>query len=271
MGDVHDLFPDPGPEGTGVGPTVARRRGGAWLLLAVAVLAPVVVALALTPWRERLAAANAALLLVVVIVAVATSGRRWAAALCAVVSALAFDFLLTRPYHSFRISLGTDLTTAILLLVVGLVVGDLAARGRSHRTAANEGRRHVALLHAVNELAAGGEDADAIVQRAADELCRLLDLRTCTFTPDGSGAGGRVEPDGTVWIGGVLWNTADLGLPFRGVDLPIRGDGRTLGHFVLAPVPSAPVDPDLLVVAVAVADQVGAALAVAGSREALRP
>ena len=49
-----------------------------WLPL-LAVLGPVVVALALTPWRDRLAGADDALILVVVIVAVATAGYRWAA------------------------------------------------------------------------------------------------------------------------------------------------------------------------------------------------
>ena len=86
-------------------------------------LAPVAVALLLTPWRDRLAAADDALLLVVVIVAVATAGRRWAAALCAVVAALSFDFFLTRPYQSLRITRSSDLTTEVLLLVVGLLVG----------------------------------------------------------------------------------------------------------------------------------------------------
>jgi K+-sensing histidine kinase KdpD len=62
----------------------------------VAVLGPVVVALLLTPWRDRLAAADNALILVVVIVAVATAGYRWAAAVCALASALAFDVFLTR-------------------------------------------------------------------------------------------------------------------------------------------------------------------------------
>jgi K+-sensing histidine kinase KdpD len=242
------------------------RRRVPWLLPAVAVLGPIVVALLLTPWRDRLAAADDALILVVVIVAVATAGYRWAAAVCALASALSFDFFLTRPYGSFRITRTSDLVTELLLLVVGLVVGDLAARGRTQRVAADRGRRHLALLHSVTELVAGGSDAAEVIDAAGRELCDLLDLRSCEFTPEEPPVAARVESDGEVRIGTMDWSTGDLGLPHRGVDLPVRGGGAVLGHFVLMPVPGARVPRDHLAVAVAVADQVGAALVGSGAR-----
>lgn len=239
-------------------PPPVRRHP--WLLLAVAVLGPVAVALLLTPWRDRLAGADDALILVVVIVAVATAGYRWAAAVCALASALSFDFFLTRPYNSFRITRTSDLVTELLLLVVGLVVGDLAARGRTQRVAADRGRRHLALLHSVTELAAGGTDPSELIDAAGQELTGLLNLRSCEFTPRKPPVAARVGSDGTVRIGTMDWSTADLGLPHRGVDLPVRGGGAVLGHFVLIPVPGARIPSDHLVVAVALADQVGAAL-----------
>ena len=135
MGSVVQLHRgSPTAERGGVEDGSDRARRSEWLLAAVAVLGPVAVALLLVPWRNRLAAADDALVLVVVIVAVATAGRRWAAALCALSAALSFDFFLTRPYQSLRITHGRDLVTELLLLVVGLLVGDMAARGRHHRT-----------------------------------------------------------------------------------------------------------------------------------------
>jgi len=245
--------------GTGIGTPGGTARP--WVLLAFAILAPVVAALLLTPWRDRLAAADNALILVVVIVAVATSGHRWAAAVCAISSALSFDFLLTRPYGSFRISRTSDLVTEILLLVVGLAVGDLATRGRTHRVAAWQGRRHLAVLHHVTGMVAGGRDPDELVREAGQELSRLLGLRSCTFCRDETGVAARLEPDGEVRLGAVAWSTDDLGLPHRGVDLPLRSAGRILGHFVLRPVPGTRVPHESLAVAVDVADQVGAVLA----------
>jgi hypothetical protein len=240
---------------------LAAVRPDTWILLA-AVVAPLVASVALIPARGHLDSADNALILVVVIVAVASTGRRLAAAVSALVSALAFDFFLTRPYGSFRISRQADLITELLLLVVGLAVGELAARGRHHRRAAGVGRQQLALLHSVTELAASGQDARLVVAAATGELRTLLNLRDCRFTGrDPGGLTARVTPAGEVTIGPDVWSTEDLGLPTRQVDLPVRSAGWLLGHFVLTPTPGRPVSHDSLLVAVALADQVGAALA----------
>jgi K+-sensing histidine kinase KdpD len=228
-----------------------------------AVIAPIATALVLIPWRGRLDSADNALFLVVAIVAVASTGRRAAAALSALVSAASFDFFLTRPYGSFRISHRDDLITMILLLVVGLSVGELAARGRLHRDAASSSRHQMALLHSVTELAASGQEIEVVVAAASEELTDLLSLRECRFTPRDPGhLAAHVTPSGSVKVGEETWSTEDLGLPTRAVDLPVRGNGWLFGHFVLTPTPGRPVAHDRLVVAVAIADQVGAALAV---------
>jgi hypothetical protein len=232
-----------------------------WILLA-AVVVPVVTALLLTPWRASLDTADNALFLVVAIVAVASTGRRLAAAVAAIVSALSFDYFLTRPYLSFRIERRTDLITEILLLVVGLIVGELAARGRTHRDAAWQGHHQLALLHSVTELAASGQDPQVVVAAAIEDLRELLFLRDCSFTShDPGGVTARVLPTGEVAVGRDVWSTGDLGLPTHCVDLPVRGGGWLLGHFLLTPTPGKPVPHGRLLVAVTVADQVGAALA----------
>ena len=102
-----------------------------------------------------------------------------------------------------------------------------------------------------------------MVAAATEELTALLSLRECRFTPrDPGGLAARITPAGEVKVGGEIWSTQDLGLPTRAVDLPVRGNGWLFGHFVLTPTPGRPVTHDRLVVAVAIADQVGAALAV---------
>ena len=106
-----------------------------------------------------------------------------------------------------------------------------------------------------------------MVGAARRELTALLELRSCEFTRDDPGLAARVEPDGQVRIGSVGWSTGDLGLPHRGVVLPVRGGGTVLGYFVLTPAPGVRVPTDHLLVSVAVADQVGAALAMEGSHQ----
>src|ERR1700722_8212363 len=202
-----EAAPGAGPERR---PFVTTDR---WIMLA-AIVAPIAVAAALIPWRTQLDSGDTALFLVVVIVAVASTGRRLAAATAALVSALSFDFFLTRPYQSFRIAGHTDLITEILLLVVGLAVGELAARGRRHRDAAWQSRHQLAILHSVTELAATGQDPQVVVATASSQLIELLFLRDCRFTAHGDDrAVARVTPDGLVTVGQETWSTGDLGLP----------------------------------------------------------
>ncbi len=206
--------------------------------------------------------ADGALVLVMTIVAVASTGRRLAAAIAAVAAALSFDFFLTRPYGSFSITGHADLVTGILLLAVGLAVGELAARGRRHRDHARQGDEQVALVHAVGELAATGQDAASIVGTASADLVHLLDLRHCRFARGAPARpSARITPAGQVAIGQETWDTDDLGLPTSTIDLPVRSGGWLLGHFMLTPTPGAPVPRQRLLVAVTIADQVGAALA----------
>jgi hypothetical protein len=233
-----------------------------WWLAIAAIGGPIAMALLLVPWRSRLNAGDDALFLVMVIVAVATTGRRSAAATAAVVSALSFDFFLTRPYNSLRITDHNDVITGLLLLVVGLAVGQLAARALLHRNQAAESRGEVVMLHSLTEMASSGREPRLVIDTALDELKQLLYLRDCHFTQRDPGPiAARITPQGDLTLGDEIWPTHDLGLPTRQVDLPVRGGGWLLGHFLLTPTPGRPVAHHRLLVAVAVADQVGTALA----------
>jgi Domain of unknown function (DUF4118) len=232
----------------------------AWITMA-AILAPIAVAAALIPWRTSLDTADSALFLVVVIVAVASTGRRVAALLSALVAALSFDFFLTRPYYSFRITRHQDLITELLLLVVGIAVGELAARGRIHRRQAAESQETVALLHSVTELVATGQEPQDVIRAARTELGQLLALRDSSFTRRDPGrAMARITPRGELTVAGRTWVTEDLGLPTSRVDLPVRAQGWLLGHFLLTPTRGEPVTREHLLAAVAIADLVGAVL-----------
>ena len=58
----------------------------------------------------------------------------------------------------------------------------------------------------------------------------------------------------------MLWGAHNMGLPSSAVDLVVQARGQVLGRFVLTPTPGYPVSLHRRVVAVAIADQVGAAL-----------
>jgi K+-sensing histidine kinase KdpD len=223
-----------------------------WLL---PIVGPLGAAALLIPSRGHLDSADDALVLVLVTVAVALRGNRAAAAVCALLAAVSFDFFLTVPYESFRISGNRDLTTEILFVVVGLLVGELAARGQRHRRAAVEGRHELGRIHNLAERIAGGEEPDFVLMAVAAELRDLLSLQDCRFVWDPpSERGARIDPDG------LQWPTASAGLPTRQVQLPVRGGGRNVGTFLLTPTPSLPISQERCVVAVALADQLGSIL-----------
>ncbi len=166
-----------------------------WAIWASAVLAPVATALILVLARGHLSAANHALIFVVVTVAIASSGNRGAAALAALVSAASFDFFLTRPYQSFRIRDQADLTTELLFVLVGLLVGDLAARGRRYRTVAIEGRHGLDRIHGVGEQIVGGEDPEFVLMNVATqprELCPFRIAASSVIHPRAKGHGSRL-------------------------------------------------------------------------------
>jgi K+-sensing histidine kinase KdpD len=229
---------------------------------AAAVVVPIAVALLLVPLRGHLSAADDALVLVVATVAIASWGQRHAAAVAALVSAASFDYLLTRPYDSFRISRQADITTEILFVVVGLLVGELSARGRQHQQAAARGRVELHRLHDFSERIVEGEDPDFLLIAVASELRELLSLRDCRFVRDQpSGKGAWIANDGTVRLNPLRWPTGTSGLPTKQVELAVRGGGRVLGTFILTPTPAEPISEEQCVVAVSLVDQLGATLA----------
>lgn len=231
------------------------------LALAGAVVLPIGVAAALVPFRNRVDNTNIALILVAVVVAVAATGGRTAGLLAAVAAALGFDFFQTRPYESLTITRRTDVETAVLLLVVGLIVGELSSRSTRHRINADQFGSDIARMHAVAELVSGGESADGVIMAVRNELRDLLFLTECHFTREfATRPRPRMERDGEVMMAGLRWGVSRMGLPGKEVDLIVHGRGRPLGRFVLAPSPGIPVPWDRRLVAVALADQVGAAL-----------
>jgi K+-sensing histidine kinase KdpD len=230
--------------------------------LAGAVVVPIAICAALVPVRTRVDNTDVALVLVAVVVAFAVFAGRPAGGLAVVSAAAGFDFFHTRPFESLSITPRTDIETAAVLLVVGLIVGELSSRSTRHRVDADQFSADIARMHAVAELVSAGEGVDAVIVAVRNELQDLLFLRGCTFsTQFASRPRPRMERDGEVMMAGLRWGVSRMGLPGKEVDLIVNGRGRPRGRFILVPSPGVPVSWDRRVVAVALADQVGAALA----------
>jgi hypothetical protein len=231
--------------------------------IAIGGIGPMAVATLLVGVRGHIQNANVALILVMVVVAAAAIGGRVAGATAAVIAAVSFDFFHTQPYLRLAIDTADDVETTVLLLVVGLLVGHLAADAMRARASAAESSLEIRRIHRVAERAAGGEEAAQVLQAAQDELIALLTLRSCRFEAQPIlSVLPRLERGGD--IDTRVWRYRDGGfeLPAQGVELPVYGRGQPLGRFVLEPTTGVGVTLEQRVVAVAIADQVGAALAV---------
>jgi len=148
---------------------------------AVAVLGPLMLSGILVEFRGELFTTNAALVLVLPVLAAAIVGGRWGGAASAVVAALCFDYFFTRPYYSFTINSRDDVGTTIVLLVVGLVVGELVVRTRRSRELASASRREVDQVRRVAELAAGRGSTGRLISVVEREVVDLLGARGARF------------------------------------------------------------------------------------------
>ncbi|WP_460110052.1 DUF4118 domain-containing protein [Streptomyces sp. YKOK-J1] len=235
------------------------------LALAAGLAAPFLVAIALVPFRTGLTHTNAALVLVLVVVAVAALGSRAAGVVAALSAAAWFDFFLTRPYQTFDINASADIETAVLLLVVGVIVSQLAAHARRLEVMTVTDADHLARIHRTAALAQSANSADTVVDHVRIELTDLLDLRACRFEYGSLvGRPPRLEKDGSVTVGRRSWNPDTDGWPEGEIELRAYGNGRYLGRFMLTPGPGAVPALQARLVAVTLADQTGAAPDTAG-------
>lgn len=258
---VDEPSPVRGGSGIPITPTLADRLPRLrWL--AVAASAPVAVAGALVPLRGHILDANVGLVLVAVVVPVGVAGTRQMAAVAAVSSALSFDFLHTRPYLRAGIASGDDAETTLLLVVIGLVVGQAAGTGGRARGSPEASRGEVRRVHRLVTLGARGGDPTDVIGAAHAELTSLLGLAECRFeaAPFASTLE-RLDRSGQVTWPEHRPRAGRLELPAAGVELPVLGRGHLLGRFVLRPSPGATASLEQRVVAVAMADHVGAVLA----------
>ena len=239
-----------------------RASGRDRVAAAAAVLAPPAAAAVLLPFRSSWSNTNVALLLVVVVVAVATLGNRLAGGLAAVSAAVWFDFFFTLPYYRFTIRSSADVTTAILLLVVGLAVSQLAVHARRLKVVAITDARYLAMIHETTLLAQSARHPDVVVGHVKNQLVGLLGLRECRFEY-GSLLGNppRLETDGRVTTSHVSWDVEVVGMPQREVELRVASSQQYYGRFMMLPGPESRPSLQARLVAVTLADHVGRALA----------
>ncbi len=234
-------------------------------VVVAAVVAPVALSAAIVPFRSQVPDATVALGLAVLVSLLAAVGTRVTAVIAAVSAALCFDVGFTQPYGSLVISHPQDIETTALLLVGGMIVGQLSARNRKNRGRAVRASEELGRIQAIAEMMAAGAATDEVVASVADELLGLFGLRSCWFEtsrPDKPGP--TIDRNGNVSWGRLWWGFDTLGLPGKEITIEVEHDRRRLGRYVLVAEPGTRVRRDQLLAAVTLADQAGAALGAGG-------
>lgn len=226
----------------------------AWARVVLAGSIPIAVSAAWVPLRDRLPNTDLALVLVLVIATIGWLAGPRASFASAVSAAAAFDVLDTRPYGALTMSRGIDVTTALILLLTGLLVGVGAARLARYQR--SEGHRADAfdVVMQASSLVATGEEQQLIAEALSAELLQVLELTDCQLhlTPP-NGKRPSVARDGSL-VGLLVQGTATE------IDLPVWSQGDVVAHYRLS-LGGKRLSREELRVALSLADQAGAAMA----------
>jgi len=234
------------------------------LAMLAALAAPLALAAILIPFRTSFPNTDAALALILVVVAVAANGDRLAGVLAAVSAAVWFDFFLTQPYERFSITSRTDIETTVLLLVIGVAVTELAVWGRRQHAAASRRAGYLEGINSAAQAVATGSSPSVLIEQVTGQLSRLLTLRSCRFQRGVAGIGrpARLQYDGSLTAQHGTWDVDAEGFPAdTDVELLVESGGLFQGRFLMTPDRGARPTLEQRLLAVALADQVGAALA----------
>lgn len=236
------------------------RDTGTLLGVAFGGLGTLAVAGGLVGVRGEMSNVNVALVLALVVLVAARLGGRRAGAFSGLVAATAFDFFHTRPYGLLKIAGADDVVTTVLLLALGLAMGEVVERSGRFRDRMLDDQAQLRRVHRVASLAAlGAHDEQALVRCVRDELVETLSLARCDFeSPPFLTELPTLGVDGAV--AGAAFRPLGYRLPGAGADLRVVGQHGVVGRFVLAPAPGARVSAERLLAAASLAHALGLAL-----------
>ena len=229
------------PTATSRAPIAANWRGygGALVLSAAA-------ALLAAPLSHTFELANIVMLFLLAVVGAALLFGRGPAVLAAVVNVLAFDFFYVPPKMSFAVRDAQYVFTFIVMLIVGLAIGQLTARLRFQARFATQGEEQARrLFEMARELSAAlapeqvAEIGEQFITGTARAKSTVLTLdEDETLRPAVAGAGPEVDMAIARWCvdhaepAGVGTDT----LPSAGkLYLPLKAPVRTRGVLVVEP------------------------------------
>jgi two-component system sensor histidine kinase KdpD len=156
-----------------------------------AVIACALTTAASVPLLAFIAPTNIAMLYLLNVVGVALKFGRAPAALAALLGVGAFDFAFVEPRWSFAVGDAQYLVTFVVLLLVGLVIGQLAAGLQAQARAARERERRMRGLYAMSRDLGGALLPEQVAQIGAQFLGAEFGAASAVLAPELGAQAGR--------------------------------------------------------------------------------
>ncbi len=162
--------------------TILQSHRG--LVIGASAALPLLACWLLSLIRDTVANTNAALVLVLLVVATAATGIRLAGIAGALAAAAGFDYFLTEPYYALNIAGPDDIATAVLLLLVSGLVGEIALWGRRQAARASREQGYLDGVIGTAATAAAGRSSTAqLIDHVADQITDVLQIDNARFDP----------------------------------------------------------------------------------------
>jgi len=127
---------------------------------------------------------NVDLIFLTAIVAVAVGFGLWPSVVASVAASLCYNFFFLPPIYTFTIADPTNIAAFVLFTVLAIVVSNLAARGWTHTTTAQERVRAVESLYAFSRKLAGAGTLDDVLWATAYQTALMLKVRAVLLLPE---------------------------------------------------------------------------------------
>jgi hypothetical protein len=215
------------------------------------------VAAALVGVRGEIRPEVTALALAATVVVAARFGGRAGGIAAALMAAVSFDFMHTRPYLSLKIANGNDILITVLLLIVGILVGGLAGKAAEDRRRARVRADPDGLSRVLAVARRGQPDDVELAVRA--ELLGALRLRDCWFTPDAVTLP-VIGPFGELDLPVKRFTHDGFELPDDGVAVLVAAYAHTFGYLICRTTPGAGVGIDARRIAAGLGEMLGMAM-----------
>ena len=242
--------------------TILQSHRG--LVIGASAVLPLLACWLLSLIRDTVANTNAALVLVLLVVATAATGIRLAGIAGAMAAAAGFVYFLTEPYYAMNIAGPDDIATAVLLLLVSGLVGEIALWGRRQAARASREQGYLDGVIGTAATAAAGRSSTAqLIDQVARQITDVLQIDNARFDSATHYGGPTLDEDGTLTRNGHTLDATRRGLPTDATTaLKVTSGGTVYGHYLLTSATKvARPSRNQLRVAVLLAEQVGAALA----------